>query len=309
MDVSIIITAYNEVEYVSTAIESALNQTKRPNEVVIVDAGSTDGTRSIISNYEADNPILNPIFIDKEVNIPEMRNFALEKATGPLVTFLDGDDKFYPEKLQKEHDKYVSHPQSKIVFSNVENIDSDGNTLNTWFKYERPPTGDVLAENAGRNWPTGSLYRNELVSLELLHDVGMYDTNLIVYEDWDLKIRTAAETTVAYCSEVLTQYRQHGSGISSRISNLELRDASEYIYNKNRDLLEERLDEQQFKDVTRSMEIHSLEHSIHANKQEHNYPQLLNEYYQWLKKSKKDKYIVKKNASLILPERIKKFLR
>ncbi|GAB3691598.1 glycosyltransferase family 2 protein [Salinarchaeum chitinilyticum] len=308
MDISVIVTSFNESDYISTAIESVLAQSQSPNEIVIVDAGSTDGTQAIISEYEK-YECVNVYFIDNTYNIPEMRNFALQQAQGPLVTFLDGDDRFVPEKLEKEHDMYCSCPRADIVFSNVKNIDEDGNSLVTWFDECDPPSGDILVENASRDWPMGSLYRNELVSLDTLHKAGLYDENLNLYEDWDMKIRTAADTQAAYCPGVLTEYRQHRSGISNRTPISELRDASEYIYQKNLPLLERKLSRQQLVKVTQSMESFILELSIRAAKEDRNIAQFLFEYYKWLKITHENKFRLRKQASFIVPNILKEMRR
>jgi glycosyltransferase involved in cell wall biosynthesis len=309
MDITVIITAYNEIDYISTAIESVIDQNKVPSELLIIDAGSTNGTRSIISKYESNYTFIKSEFIDEEINIPEMRNMALEKARGPLITFLDGDDKFHPRKLEEEYNTYKSHPEANIVFSNVCLVDEDGDMLDIWFENEEPPTGKILAENASRDWPTGSLYRNELISLDLLSEVGMYDEDLTVYEDWDLKIRTAAKTKAAYCPEVLTEYRQHDSGISSRISMSEHHDMSEYIYNKNLNLLMENLDEHQLSETLQSMKKFIFELGIREAKEKQNYKQMLFAYYKWIRISGCQRYDLKKHASLILPEQLKLYFK
>ncbi|WP_080506045.1 glycosyltransferase family 2 protein [Halorubrum sp. BV1] len=305
MNISVIITSHNEAKYISDAIESVLNQNKEPDEIILVDAGSTDGTRSIIDSYEQKYQHAKSVYIPASINIPEMRNIALENVNCDLVTFLDGDDRFRPNKLKIEHQKYIKNPDVGIVYSNIRNIDSGGNSKDIWFNNSQPPTGKILAENASRDWPTRSLYRNELISTNIIRKIGMYDENLTVYEDWDLKIRAAAETKVDYCQEVLTEYRHHRDSISNRLNNEEKYNASQYIYNKNKPLIIDNLSSKRAMKTLQSMEEYIIEYSVRMNREERNYISMLLDYYSWLHKSEENKYNIGCHASLLLPNYIK----
>lgn len=131
MKVSVVINNYNYARFLSDAIDSALNQTHRPFEVIVVDDGSTDHSRDVILSYgERIIPILGPN--DGQI---AAYNRGVEAATGELICFLDADDRFMPDKLErivalfrgplsKKENVMLSHPMPMI--------DSDGKRLPGW---------------------------------------------------------------------------------------------------------------------------------------------------------------------------------
>ena len=106
--VSVCIGAYNRKDTIRECVDSALGQTWPNKEVVVVDDASTDGTREILEEYG--NRIR---LIWRETNsgiCPVTRNQAAEASNGEYVAFLDSDDVWYPEKLQKQVAFLESHP-------------------------------------------------------------------------------------------------------------------------------------------------------------------------------------------------------
>jgi Glycosyltransferases involved in cell wall biogenesis len=90
MKLSVIIPAYNVAEYIGACLDSVVNQTYRDLEIIVVNDGSKDNTGDIISRYKEDNRI---IIIDKSNGgLSDARNTGIARATGDLITFLDGDD-------------------------------------------------------------------------------------------------------------------------------------------------------------------------------------------------------------------------
>jgi len=217
MTITVIVTSHNEAEHLATAIESVLAQTHRPDEVLLVDVCSTDGSRDIIDTYAGEYPnLVKSVLVDENISIPAMRNLALERVTGDLVTFLDGDDRFRPAKLERELATYEANESAGIVFSNIAFIDGSGEEIGKWATERPPPTGDMLVETLARDWPTGNLFRAELISRNLLLSVGGYDERFPIYEDWELRIRLAAATEGAYTGATLVEYRRADEGISTK---------------------------------------------------------------------------------------------
>jgi len=242
LKISVIITSYNQKNYLREAIESVLEQTLLPYEIIIVDDCSSDSSQDMVLDYARRYPGLIRAFCHKKgLGIPKNRNFALERVKGDFVCSLDGDDRFLPDKLRRELETMQQHPEAMLVFSNVYFIDEEGQRLALWAETSPPPTGYVFKEAFCRHWPKGSLYRNELVNINALKQVGFYDEDLDIYEDWDLKIRFTSRFKVAYCAAPLAEYRQHPKGISRR-SSMELHlNTMKRIYEKNYYLLGELL--------------------------------------------------------------------
>ena len=111
MRVSVLIPTYNRAEYLGEAIESVLAQTYRDFEIVVVDDGSTDNTSELVQRY----PCVRYVYQD-HAGIPQTRNRALAEARGDLIAWLDSDDLYAPEKLEKQVQYVLAHPDCSIVF-------------------------------------------------------------------------------------------------------------------------------------------------------------------------------------------------
>lgn len=102
--VSVIIPTWNREEFLVDAIESVLGQTYRCLELLIVDDGSTDGTRGLLEKYageRADGVSIRPFFLSHE-GISAARQFGLKMANGEYIQFLDSDDVLLPTKLERQ---------------------------------------------------------------------------------------------------------------------------------------------------------------------------------------------------------------
>lgn len=239
MKISVIITSYNQKNYLREAIESVLKQTLLPYEIIIVDDCSSDGSQDMILDYARRYPDLIRAFChEKGLGIPKNRNFALRQVRGDLICFLDGDDRFLPSKLELELETLQRHPEASMVFSNIYYIDEQGQRTGLWAERDAPPTGYVFKETFSLDWPKGHTYRNELMTLDAQEQVGFYDEELHIWEDWDLRIRFTSRFTVAYCPIPLVEYRQHPKGISM-ISSRDLHiSIMKMTYERNRHLLQ-----------------------------------------------------------------------
>jgi len=232
--ISVFITSYNQKKYLIEAIESVLNQSLLPFEIIIVDDCSSDGSRNIIEEYANKYRGLIRAFYNKQnLGIPQTKSFGFRQVRGDLVTLLDGDDRFLPTKLEKEFEIFINHPEVRIVFSNVFFIDEHGNRTGIWCSENQtlPPSCYIFHEVFAQKSPFWS-FRNELIDYQSLKKIGFYDSNFSIYEDWDLKIRQTKSFKVTYCPEPLSEYRQHSGGIHYLPASLHL-SCVRRIYRKN----------------------------------------------------------------------------
>lgn len=108
--ISVLITSYNQKTFLTEAIESVLSQTLQPFEIIIVDDCSTDGSQKIIENYTRNHPdIIKAYYHKQNLGIGKNRAFAQMQAKGDWLTYLDGDDRFLPEKLEMEFKTLQQH--------------------------------------------------------------------------------------------------------------------------------------------------------------------------------------------------------
>lgn len=125
--VSVIIPTFNAEKYISETIQSVQNQTYQNWEIVLVDDASTDETQTIITSFLTDKRIqFYPLEINSGTGIS--RNTALAKAEGKYIAFLDADDLWKPEKLQKQV-AFMQANDLPFTFSFYDCIDEQGKSL------------------------------------------------------------------------------------------------------------------------------------------------------------------------------------
>ena len=239
MKISVYIPSYNQKEYLIEAIESVLAQSLQPHQIIIIDDCSSDGSQELIAGYVSLYPqLITPIYHTSNQGIARSRNDALQAVTGDYVTYVDGDDRFLPTKLEKEVKLLQENPHAQIAFSNYYYITADGDRTETWAEEEIPPQGNVFRQAFAREFPRESLFRSELAAYSLLKEIGFYDDKLPIYEDWDLKIRLTKNHQTVYNKEPLSEYRLHKNGLSKSSKFLHLK-SREKIYQKNSILLKD----------------------------------------------------------------------
>ena len=127
--VSIIMPCYNAERYVAQSIESVLAQTYQNWELLITDDGSTDKSIEIVSKYCTKDDRINILVPDEHQGIARARNMSISRAKGRFVAFLDSDDIWYPEKLEKQVG-YMLENDVAFTYSSYEIIDAQGNSKN-----------------------------------------------------------------------------------------------------------------------------------------------------------------------------------
>ncbi len=206
--VSVIIPTYNRREYVQEAIDSVLAQTFTDYEIIVIDDGSTDGTGEALRARYRDR-----IHYEWQENQGESvaRNRGIELAKGKYIAFLDSDDRWLPEKLEKQVAYLDEHPGVGMVVCQAVVIDSDGHPL---------ASVPMLASNlAPEDLSLGALsIRCTIGNTSMvmcrqctLSTVGGFDPEIRYGEDWDLYIRVSAWTRIAQIAEALSCTRYHDS--------------------------------------------------------------------------------------------------
>jgi len=239
MKISVYITSYNQKDFLREAIDSVLNQTLKPFEIIIVDDASTDGSKYLINNYKKNYPdLIKPHFNKKNLGITKSRNVALSLTKGDYVTWLDGDDIYKPNKLKLEAE-LIQKTGADLVYSNFyfsnDRIDSIYQIWCSNIK-ELPVEEHIFKYVISRSFPRGILFRYELVNVNLLQKTGLYDENLDIYEDFDFRIRLSTIANTAFLLIPLSVYRVHGSGLSRASTDVHKKNLS-YIFSKYQNLI------------------------------------------------------------------------
>lgn len=205
MNVSAIIPTYNRQQSVLRAIASALDQTRPPAEVIIVDDGSTDGTAEAIESCYGSRVRL---FRQKNQGVSAARNLGVRQAQGEWVAFLDSDDFWLPSKLQRQlealralgSDFGASFTNATITGDPaimVPAFELVGLESRSSFDATRDPTSYVLAK---RN---PICIQSLLVQRALLVELGGFDQHMFVAEDTDLLFRLTFKTRFCSVAEPL----------------------------------------------------------------------------------------------------------
>ncbi len=127
--VSIIMPCYNAERYIAQSIESVLAQTYQNWELLITDDCSTDKSVEIISKYSKNDERINVMVPDEHQGIARTRNMSISRARGRFIAFLDSDDIWYSEKLEKQVN-YMLENNLAFTYSSYEIIDYHGNPKN-----------------------------------------------------------------------------------------------------------------------------------------------------------------------------------
>lgn len=127
--VSVIMPTYNAAPYIWEAIESVMAQTYPKWELLITDDASTDNTLNIISTYQKKDPRISVSALQSNQGSANARNVALSKAKGRYIAFLDSDDIWKNDKLEKQL-AFMKQHEHAFTFSAYELIDHTGKQLN-----------------------------------------------------------------------------------------------------------------------------------------------------------------------------------
>ncbi len=214
--VSVIMPCYNGEKFIDEAIESVINQTYKNWELIIVDDGSTDKSKKIINNYLSDERIYY-ICHTKNIGIPSARNTGINTSGGEFIALLDQDDKWLPNKLDLQIDKfYESKPEVGLVFGNIDVVDLYGNIIyevkNVKINFEKINQRDL----------TRHLFLNCFIpSITVMYkrkctkEVGRFDEAILWGgDDYDLWLRIANKFKFAYVNKVLGIRRLHDNNYS-----------------------------------------------------------------------------------------------
>ena len=120
--ISVIITTHNRAHKVSHAIQSVLAQTRLPDEIIIVDDGSTDETSHVLDGFRDRATVI----IQPNMGFAEARNSGFSKSSGDYIAFLDDDDEWYPWKLELQLQILKALPEVQMVCTEVEAVGEAG---------------------------------------------------------------------------------------------------------------------------------------------------------------------------------------
>lgn len=211
--ISVAMATYNGQEYLPIQLESILGQTKKVDEIVIVDDCSTDGTAEMIQEYVRQYPESNIRFFSNETNVGYKKNFhkAMSLCEGDVIFLCDQDDIWKENKVEVLAGLLENNSDIDLISSSFIQIDSDGNEVSgnksaymrkmDEGKIHPVPLGDLIFHNASQG--CAMAFRKEIGDVYLKHFTDELP------HDWVLNVVAAMNKTCYYLNSPMFFYRIH----------------------------------------------------------------------------------------------------
>lgn len=208
--VSIIIPVFNGARFISDAIDSIFRQTFQDFEVIMIDDGSTDETREIVSRYRG-----LIYHYQENQGRPAARNTGLRHARGEYVAFLDADDIWNPDRLERGVNLLNAEPEIGLLHGEVTAIDAHGAQDESYTKWLRnfyvrerqKGSGYLRLLDRCAIFSSSVLFRRKCID-----EVGFYDMSFPIYEDYDWYLRLASVHRISLMpGPAVAKYRLHDS--------------------------------------------------------------------------------------------------
>lgn len=206
--VAVVIPTYNRAHLIRRAIKSVIAQTRCPDEIIVVDDGSTDNTESLLTS---EFPDIRYIKQDNQ-GVSAARNTGIRQSTAQWIAFIDSDDEWLPSKLEKQCKALATDAESLICHTNEIWI-RDGRRVNPMKKHNK--SGGWIFRHC---LPLCAMSPSSIVINRSLFDrVGLFDEMLPACEDYDLWLRITAGYSVLFVDEALMiKYGGHQDQLSRK---------------------------------------------------------------------------------------------
>ncbi|OGS71119.1 MAG: hypothetical protein A3F91_08330 [Flavobacteria bacterium RIFCSPLOWO2_12_FULL_35_11] len=198
--VSVVIPTYNRVKTIARAINSVLNQTYKKLEILVVDDGSTDNTEKIVRNFKDDR--IKYIRHPYNKGGGAARNTGIRASMGEYIAFLDSDDEWLPEKIEKQLNVFhKSNDSLGVVYTGFQHVDEYGQINKQVIPKERGNLSLKILE-----WNCIGTASTILVRSIYLKRINGFDETFPSCQDWDLYIRLSKICLFEFVAELLVRY-------------------------------------------------------------------------------------------------------
>jgi len=241
--ISVVIPTHNRADLLMRAVQSAVLQTYKDIEIIVVSDGSTDNTAELMRVQGKKDTRISFIEYHPAGGGNTARNLGVECASGEYVAFLDDDDEWMPNKLEKQMKVFAENPDIGLVCTGITVVYVDEK-----IRYNSIPNlqGDLRRQILLKNviGTTSSV----IVKKNLVLDTGGFDTKLIALQDYDLWIRICQRTKVGVVNEACLNYYNYTKSKQVSSDTIKYSDAFIHINKKYYDWFSELdLEEQRMK--------------------------------------------------------------
>lgn len=225
--VSVVIPTYSRLGFLGRALASVKSQTFDDYEIIVVDDGSSDGTSEFVRKLS--DPRIRCLRHASNRGAPAARNTGCEAARGAWIAFLDSDDEWFPQKLEKQI-RLLNDTTNSTAALVTCGWGREGRTI--------VPMSQGHDHERILRWDLPIITSTILARAEVLRKIGLFDVELPAYQEWDLTLRLSKDHQIAYVNDILVTIHRHQGARISRPRNHIL--ALGKIIDKYHDSLRER---------------------------------------------------------------------
>ena len=235
---TIVITSFNNQSTIVSAISSAVNQSLKPSEIIVVDDCSEDQSISVINNYIESAGLPVPVKLicnQQNLGVSSSRHKAISESSTEFISTLDGDDTISPFKIQKEMEA-IDKFKCEVAISDIKLLTINGAQILNTRGYHQKSVESILNGLLSRSIPVP---RDLTFSRNIYNKSGGFEPSFNLFEDWMLKQRLAVfagEQSWAHSGVVGTTYDRRNPGLSNKTPT-QLMYAQLLVLAKNIDLL------------------------------------------------------------------------
>ena len=200
--ISVIIPTYNREDYISETIQSVLNQTYKDFEIIVIDDGSTDNTKKRLEPYLSKIKLIEQRNHERAVS----RNKGVKNSSGEYIAFLDSDDLWAKDKLEKQVEVLDNKRDTILVYGQCLRVNEKSKKIKTAKRQTKGYSGFVFEKLLFRNFiisPTPLIRRQDF------EKTSGFETKYIPYEDWEYWIRFSLLGKFHFLQDPLAYYRIH----------------------------------------------------------------------------------------------------
>ena len=207
--VSVIMNCHNGEKYLDQSVKSIIDQTYSNWELIFWDNQSTDNSKKIIHKFTDDR--IKYFKSENFKKLYESRNLAIQKAQGKFVSFLDTDDMWVQDKIEKQVNFLEQNTDYEIVYSNYYILDEFKKKKFAMFKNKL--TSGIIINNLLKKYTVGIV--TVFLSRDIFKDYS-FDNKFDIIGDFDLILRLSETKKIGYIHDTLAVYRLHNSNLSKK---------------------------------------------------------------------------------------------
>ena len=213
MNVSVIIPTFNRFSLISRAIDSVLNQTIKPFEIIVVDDGSSDNTSTFIKNNYKSVKLIK----QNNLGVSKARNVGIKNSSGNWIALLDSDDEWKNNKLEVQIKSLLEYDYYSVCHTNEIWI-RNGIRVNQKKRHQKYG-GDIFDKclDICRISPSSIIFKKNIID-----EVGWFDEGLSICEDYDLWLRITANFKILFIDKpLIIKYGGHSDQLSKSVNGIE----------------------------------------------------------------------------------------